>query len=39
MGKTQQPEDLVGMMSFLTVEDAVFITGQTLYVDGGLVRV
>ena len=35
----QQPEDLVGTVSFLTSDDAAFITGQTLYVDGGLVRV
>jgi NAD(P)-dependent dehydrogenase (short-subunit alcohol dehydrogenase family) len=33
------PEDLVGAMSFLTSDDAAFITGQTLYVDGGMVRV
>jgi NAD(P)-dependent dehydrogenase (short-subunit alcohol dehydrogenase family) len=35
----QQPDDLVGTVSFLTGDDAAFITGQTLYVDGGLVRV
>jgi NAD(P)-dependent dehydrogenase (short-subunit alcohol dehydrogenase family) len=35
----QQPQDLVGTVSFLTSDDAAFITGQTLYVDGGLVRV
>lgn len=33
------PEDLIGAMSFLTSDDAAFITGQTLYVDGGMVRV
>ena len=32
------PEDLVGAMSFLTSDDAAFVTGQTLYVDGGMVR-
>jgi NAD(P)-dependent dehydrogenase (short-subunit alcohol dehydrogenase family) len=32
------PEDLVGAVSFLTSDDAAFITGQTLYVDGGKVR-
>jgi len=26
-------------MSFLTSDDAAFVTGQTLYVDGGMVRV
>ena len=34
--RTQMPDDLVGAMSFLTSDDAAFITGQTLYVDGGL---
>jgi NAD(P)-dependent dehydrogenase (short-subunit alcohol dehydrogenase family) len=29
------PEDLVGTVSFLTSDDAAFITGQTLNVDGG----
>jgi NAD(P)-dependent dehydrogenase (short-subunit alcohol dehydrogenase family) len=33
------PDDLIGAMSFLTSDDAAFMTGQTLYVDGGLVRV
>lgn len=37
--RTQMPEDLVGTVSYLTSDDAAFITGQTLYVDGGLVRV
>lgn len=36
--RTEVPEDLVGTMSFLTSDDAAFITGQTIYVDGGLVR-
>jgi NAD(P)-dependent dehydrogenase (short-subunit alcohol dehydrogenase family) len=36
--RVEVPEDLVGTMSFLTSDDAAFITGQTLYVDGGLVR-
>jgi NAD(P)-dependent dehydrogenase (short-subunit alcohol dehydrogenase family) len=33
------PEDLVGTLSFLVSDDAKFVTGQTLYVDGGHVRV
>ena len=37
--RSQEPADLVGAVSFLTSADAAFITGQTLYVDGGLVRV
>lgn len=36
--KPEVPEDLAGTMSFLTSDDAAFVTGQTLYVDGGLVR-
>lgn len=36
--KIQQPDDVVGTMAFLTSEDATFVTGQTIYVDGGWVR-
>jgi NAD(P)-dependent dehydrogenase (short-subunit alcohol dehydrogenase family) len=36
--RTETPEDLVGACSFLASEDAAFITGQTLCVDGGWVR-
>jgi NAD(P)-dependent dehydrogenase (short-subunit alcohol dehydrogenase family) len=36
--RTQQPEDLVGMVSFLASDDSAFMTGQTLMVDGGLIR-
>jgi NAD(P)-dependent dehydrogenase (short-subunit alcohol dehydrogenase family) len=32
------PDDLVGAVSFLTSDDAAFITGQTINVDGGRVR-
>jgi NAD(P)-dependent dehydrogenase (short-subunit alcohol dehydrogenase family) len=32
------PAHLVGAVSFLASEEAMFVTGQTLYVDGGLVR-
>ncbi len=32
------PGDLAGTLAFLVSDDAAFITGQTLYVDGGLVR-
>jgi NAD(P)-dependent dehydrogenase (short-subunit alcohol dehydrogenase family) len=31
----EQVSDLVGSVSFLASEDAGFITGQTLYVNGG----
>lgn len=36
--RNEVPEDLVGAMSFLTSDDCAFITGQTLIVDGGLLR-
>lgn len=36
--RTEEPEDLVGAISFLTSDDAAFVTGQTLCVDGGWVR-
>jgi NAD(P)-dependent dehydrogenase (short-subunit alcohol dehydrogenase family) len=36
--RPEVPEDVVGALSFLTSDDAAFITGQTLNVDGGRVR-
>ena len=33
--REEHPEDLAGAVSFLASEDAAFITGQTLVVDGG----
>jgi NAD(P)-dependent dehydrogenase (short-subunit alcohol dehydrogenase family) len=36
--RPEVPDDLVGVMSFLTGDDAAFMTGQTLNVDGGRVR-
>jgi (S)-1-phenylethanol dehydrogenase len=36
--RPEVPEDLVGAVSFLTSDDAAFMTGQTLNVDGGRVR-
>ncbi len=36
--RPEEPDDLVGALSFLTSDDATFITGQTLYVDGGMIR-
>lgn len=36
--RTQQPQDVVGALSFLTSDDAAFMTGQTLVIDGGLIR-
>jgi len=36
--RTQLPDDLVGTVAFLASDDAAFITGQTFYADGGLLR-
>jgi NAD(P)-dependent dehydrogenase (short-subunit alcohol dehydrogenase family) len=36
--RVEVPDDLGGAVSFLTSDDAAFITGQTLNVDGGRVR-
>jgi NAD(P)-dependent dehydrogenase (short-subunit alcohol dehydrogenase family) len=36
--RVEEPEDLVGTIAFLTSDDAAFITGQTINVDGGWVR-
>jgi NAD(P)-dependent dehydrogenase (short-subunit alcohol dehydrogenase family) len=36
--RIEVPEDLVGAVSFLTSDDSAFMTGQTLAVDGGRVR-
>jgi NAD(P)-dependent dehydrogenase (short-subunit alcohol dehydrogenase family) len=36
--RPEVPADLVGTVSFLTSDDAAFLTGQTLNVDGGRVR-
>lgn len=34
-----QPDDLVGVVSFLCSSDSAFVTGQTFAADGGQVRV
>lgn len=36
--RTLVPEDMVGMLSYLVSEGSSVFTGQTVYVDGGLVR-
>ena len=36
--RTEEPEDLAGVISFLASDDSRFITAQTLVVDGGLTR-
>jgi len=36
MGRLARPSDITGLIEFLLSEDAGYITGQTLHVDGGL---
>ena len=36
LGRVGQPEDVASAVRFLASDDSVFITGQTLWVDGGL---
>jgi 3-oxoacyl-[acyl-carrier protein] reductase len=33
--RTGKPEDIAGVIAFLVGDDASFVTGQTIYVDGG----
>ncbi|MEZ5063126.1 MAG: 3-oxoacyl-[acyl-carrier-protein] reductase [bacterium] len=37
LGRFGSPEDVAGVVSFLASEDAAYVTGQTLIVDGGMV--
>lgn len=36
--RTEEPEDVAAVVSFLASEDSRFMTGQTLAVDGGMTR-
>ena len=38
MHRVGVPEDMVGTMSYLTSDDSAYVTGQTIFVCGGLVR-
>jgi NAD(P)-dependent dehydrogenase (short-subunit alcohol dehydrogenase family) len=38
MGRIGQPEDVAGVVAFLVSDDAAYITGQTLAVNGGLIQ-
>lgn len=33
--RTGMPSDIAGVVSFLVGDDSAYVTGQTLYVDGG----
>ena len=37
MGRTQEPEDVANLVSFLASTDADYITGQSIITDGGMV--
>jgi acetoin reductase-like protein len=36
LGRVEQPEDVAGVVTFLSSEDSGYMTGQSLLVDGGL---
>ncbi len=36
MGRAGDPEEIAGVFAFLASDEAAYITGQTIYVDGGL---
>ena len=38
MGRTGKPEELGALVAFLASEQAGYMTGTTIQVDGGLVR-
>ena len=37
--RTEEPDDVAGVVSFLASDDSRFMTGQTMLVDGGMTRV
>lgn len=37
LGRASTPEDLQGLLSFLSSKDSDFMTGQTIVCDGGII--
>jgi meso-butanediol dehydrogenase/(S,S)-butanediol dehydrogenase/diacetyl reductase len=37
VGRTQEPEDVASLVSFLASSDSDYITGQAIITDGGMV--
>ena len=35
LGRAGQPEDVAGLVAFLASDDAAYITGQAIHVNGG----
>ena len=35
LGRLAQPDEIAGVAAFLASEDAGYVTGETIYVDGG----
>lgn len=38
VGRNGRPEDIAGVVRFLAGDEAGFISGETIYVDGGMTR-
>jgi NAD(P)-dependent dehydrogenase (short-subunit alcohol dehydrogenase family) len=38
IGRIGQPEDVAGLVAFLVSDDAAYVTGQTLAINGGVIQ-